>query len=143
MSWEKHIDSVCHKISAGIGSIKRIKPYVPHKTLHDVYKTLIQPHFDYCSPLWDNCGLGLQDKLQKFQNRAARVITGADYDVRSSEVRNKLGWETLARRRELNKLVLMYKVLGTTLRQTLKIFFLGKMHRRIFMIYAIAKLMSR
>ena len=27
---------------------------------------------------------------------------------------------------------------GTTLRQTLKIFFLGEMHRRIFMIYAIA-----
>ncbi len=51
LSWEKHIDSVCHKISAGIGAIKRIKSYVPHKTLHDVYKTLIQPDFDYCSPL--------------------------------------------------------------------------------------------
>ena len=63
LSWEKHIDSVCHKISTGIGAIQRIKPYVPHKTLHDVYKTLIQPYFDYCSPLWDNCGLGLQDKL--------------------------------------------------------------------------------
>ncbi len=112
MSWEKHIDSV--------GAIKRIKPYVPHKTLHDVYKTLIQPHFDYCSPLWDNCGLGLQDKLQKFQNRAARVITGANYDVRSSEVLIKLGWETLARRRGLNKLVLMYKVLGNHTAPNLK-----------------------
>ncbi len=120
LSWEKHIDSVYHKISAGIGAIKRIKPYVPCKTLHDVYKTLIQPHFDYCSPLWDNCGLGLQDKLQKFQNRAARVITGADYDVRSSEVLNKLGWETLARRQELNKLVLMYKVLGNHTAPNLK-----------------------
>ncbi len=50
--------------------------------------------------LWDNCALGLQDKLQKFQNRAARVITGAYYDVRSSEVLNKLGWETLAIRDE-------------------------------------------
>ena len=111
LNWEKHIDSVCHKISAGIGAMKRIKPYVPHKTLQDVYKTLIQPHFDYCSPLWDNCGLGLQDKLQKFQNRAAREITGADYDVRSSEVLNSLGWEKLANRRALNKLVFIYKVL--------------------------------
>ena len=111
LNWEKHIDSVCHEISAGIGAMKRIKPYVPHKTLQDVYKTLIQPHFDYCSPLWDNCGLGLQDKLQKFQNRAARVITGADYDVRSSEVLNSLGWEKLANRRALNKLVFLYKVL--------------------------------
>ncbi len=30
LSWEKHIDSVCHKISAGIGAIKRIKPYMSH-----------------------------------------------------------------------------------------------------------------
>ena len=29
LNWEKHIDSVCHKISAGIGAMKRIKPYVP------------------------------------------------------------------------------------------------------------------
>ncbi len=64
--------------------------------------------------------MGLPDKLQKFQNRAARVITGADYDVRSSEVLNKLGWETLAKRRELNKLVLMYKVLGNHTAPNLK-----------------------
>ena len=65
LNWEKHIDSVCHKISAGIGAMKRIKPYVPHKTLQDVYKTLIQPHFDYCSPLWDNCGFGQIAKISK------------------------------------------------------------------------------
>ena len=71
---------------AEMGAMKRIKPYAPRKSLQDVCKTLIQPHFDYCSPLRHNCGLGLQDKLQKFQNRAARVITGADVmyaDVRS------------------------------------------------------------
>ncbi len=48
------------------------------------------------------------------------MITGADYDVRSSEVLNKLGWETLARRRELNKLVLMHKVLGNHAAPNLK-----------------------
>ena len=111
-NWKNHIDSVRHTISAGIGAIKRIKPYVPHKTLQDVYKTLIQPHFDYRSPLWDNCGLELQDKLQRFHNRAVRVITGADYDVRSVEVLNTLGWETLANRRALNKLVFIHQILG-------------------------------
>ena len=69
LGWKNHIDSVCHRISAGIGAIKKIKSYVPLKTLQDVYKTLIQPHFDSCSPLWDKCALGLQDKLQRFQNR--------------------------------------------------------------------------
>ena len=64
--------------------------------------------------------MGLQDKLQKFQNRAARVITGADYDVRSSEVLNTLGWEKLANRRALNKLVFIYKVLANHTAPNLK-----------------------
>ena len=38
LSWKNHIDSVCQTISAGIGAIKRIKPYVPHKTLQDFTK---------------------------------------------------------------------------------------------------------
>ena len=33
--------------------------------------------------------------LQKFQNSAARVITAADYDERSSEVLTTLGWQAL------------------------------------------------
>ena len=64
--------------------------------------------------------MGLQDKLQKFQNRAARVITGADYDVRTVEVLNTLGWETLANRRALNKLVFTYKILGNLTAPNLK-----------------------
>ena len=51
--------------------MRRIKPFGPPVTLQTIYKTLVQPYIDYCSPLWDNCGKVLQDKLQKFQNRAA------------------------------------------------------------------------
>ena len=34
--------------------------------------------------LWDNCEIGLKDRLQKYQNRAAKVISGETYDIRSS-----------------------------------------------------------
>ena len=54
LSWEVHVNAICKKISAGIGVLKRTKPFV-HETLHTIYKALIQPYFDYCSPLWDNC----------------------------------------------------------------------------------------
>ena len=56
LSWEKHIEKTCGKVSAGIGAMRRIKPFVPPVTLQTIYKTLVQPYFDYCSPLWDNCG---------------------------------------------------------------------------------------
>jgi hypothetical protein len=60
---------ICSKVSAGIGAIRRIRPFVSSATLKLMYNAIVQPYFDYCSLLWDNCGIGLKDRLQKFQNR--------------------------------------------------------------------------
>ena len=77
---------ICKKASVGIGEMRRIKPFVPVDTLEKVYKSLVQPYFEYYSPLWDNCGKLLKDKLQRFQSRAARVLTGANCDIRSADI---------------------------------------------------------
>ena len=114
---------ICKKVGAGIGVMIRIKPYVPSNTLKTIYQALIQPYFDYCSPLWGICNKQLKDKLQKFQNRAVRVITGACYEARSADVLRSLAWENLDSRRYASKLTLMYKVLnnytGPNLREAL------------------------
>ena len=41
LTWDAHIDSICSKVSAGIGAMKRIKPFVPPATLQTIYKALI------------------------------------------------------------------------------------------------------
>lgn len=56
-----------------------IKPFVPAFNLISVYQSIVEPYFDYCSTVWDDISDRLTDKLQTLQNRAARVITGADY----------------------------------------------------------------
>ena len=112
LSWDSHIDMICKKASAGIGAMRRIKPFVPVDTLEKVYKSLVQPYFEYCSPLWDNCGKLLKDKLQRFQSRAARVLTGANYDMRSADIIETLSWDTLDARRIRAKSSLMYKILN-------------------------------
>ena len=35
------------------------------------------------------------EKLYKLQKRAARVITGSSYEIRSTEIFEKLGWERI------------------------------------------------
>ena len=79
--------------------------------LKKVCKSLVQPYFEYCSPLWDNCGKLLKDKLQRFQSRAASVLTGANYDIRSADIIQTLSWDTLDARRLRTKSTLMYKIL--------------------------------
>ena len=109
LCWDSHIEMICKKVAAGIAAIKRVKPFVPPEMLKVIYNALVQPYFDYCSPLWDNCGIGLKEKLQKYQNRAARILTGATYDIRTADVFETLAWETLEKRRDYLKSIFMYK----------------------------------
>ena len=91
--------------------MRRIKPFVPVDTLGKVYKSLAQPYFEYRYPFWDNCGKLLKEKQQRFQSRAARVLTGARYNIRSSDIIQTLSWDTLDARRLRAKSTL-YEILN-------------------------------
>ena len=82
LCWDKQIDNISKKLRKA--SCKA--PDVATKTLKHLYEALVQPHFDYCSMVWSNCGEYLRGKLQKLQNRAARVIIGDSYEIRSIEI---------------------------------------------------------
>lgn len=62
--------------------------------------------------MWDTCGKFLKDKLQRFQFRAARVLTGASYDIHSTDIIETLSWDTLDTRRLRAKSTLMNKILN-------------------------------
>ncbi len=47
LNWDSHIEMICKKASAAIGAMKRIKSFVPMHTLESIYKSLVQPYFDY------------------------------------------------------------------------------------------------
>ena len=111
--WDKHIEKICKKVGAGI-AVETIE------TMRLIYNALIQPYFDYCSPLWDSCCAYLKEKLQKFQNRAARIIAGASYEIPSADVLETLGWEALEVRRKRNKAILMYRILNNQGASSLK-----------------------
>ena len=85
LSWDCHINEISKKIASGISAIKRIRYFLPFEILLNVYNFLVQPHFDYCNVVWGNCSKNLSSKLQRLQNRAARVITFSNYDCSTSE----------------------------------------------------------
>ena len=68
LDWSSHIDKLTKKVASGIGAIKRIEHLVPQATLLVIYQALIQPHFDYYNIVWGNCGMTLQNEVQKLQN---------------------------------------------------------------------------
>ena len=41
----------------------RASPFVSMHTTIKIYKGLIEPHFDYCSAIWDDLNQQLSEKL--------------------------------------------------------------------------------
>ena len=112
LSWSKHVDEISEKVSSAIGALKRVRPFIPTDVAVQIYNALILPHFDYCSPVWDGMSGCLSDKLQKLQNRAARVITQSPFDTSSNLLLAMIQWEKLSLRRKKQKALIMYKTLN-------------------------------
>ena len=86
---QNDVQSETNKTFKVLFALKRIRPFISESTALQVYQALILPHFDYCSPVWDELSVTLSDKLQKLQNRAARVITRSSYDTSASILLNR------------------------------------------------------
>ena len=75
------------------------------------YKGLVRPVLEYGSSVWDPHTHGLQEELEKVQNRAARFVTG-NYVFETGSMTGILGqlkWESLKKRRKDSRLILLYK----------------------------------
>ena len=120
LGWQSHVDTICKKVSAGIGALKRIRSLVPRQTLLKMYDALVAPYFDYCSEVRGCMGKGLCDRLQRLQNRAGRIITFSDYNTRSADILQDLGWDTLEQRRSKQLAISVFKSLNNLCPESLK-----------------------
>ena len=76
-----------------------------------IFNSLVQPHFNHCCEIRDSCCKNIAAKLQKLQNRAARVITFSGYDASAVPLIEILGWQKLESQRSFHKAVMVYKSL--------------------------------
>jgi hypothetical protein len=79
---------------------------------------------DYGCEVWDVFGETQSKRLQKLQNRAARIILNISNDVDYTiALRTQLGWEPLQTERKKTKARMMYKLLNKMGPKSLTIYF--------------------
>ena len=81
LKWDNHIDNLCTKLSRSISGLKQARNHASLDILKMIYNALIQPVFDYCDVVWGNLNKRLSSRIQKLQNRVARIVTFQGYDV--------------------------------------------------------------
>ena len=112
LPWKSNTENICKKITSGISALRRLKEFVDRQTLVSVYNAIVRPYFDYCCEVWDVFGETQSKRLQKLQNRAARIIRNMSNDVHQTVVLHALGWKTLEAERKKAKAKMMYKLLN-------------------------------
>ena len=101
LRWKTHIINICIKANRTIGFLRRNLYACPQQVKEAAYKGLLCPVLEYSGSIRDSSGVGLQDELDKVQNRAARFVTGKyNYETGSmTGILEHLKWESLKKRR--------------------------------------------
>ena len=110
--WTKHIDSIIDSASKQVSYLRKLKYQLSRVTLDKLYCTYIRPLLEYCSEVWDGCNTADANRLEAVQLNAARIVTGLPIFASLEALYFETGWETLAERRKMRKLCLMYKIVN-------------------------------
>ena len=109
-TWNTHIDSIKEKAWQRLNIMRRLKLLLGRRSLEINYISFIRPLLEYGDTIWDNCTLYEKRELDKIQNEAARIVTGATTLVSLQALYDEVGWEPLQTRRTNHKLLLFFKM---------------------------------
>ena len=74
LTFKKHIDKVCKKVSSGIGIIRKLKGFIGSEILQKIYNAIIYPHIIYAIEAWGaSAKVGLT-RLDNLITKASRLI---------------------------------------------------------------------
>jgi hypothetical protein len=109
LEFTEHIEIVAKKANQIMGTIRRNFSELNKTTFNLLYKSLVRPHMEYAQEVWSPRWKKDQDKLEKVQRRATKLVMGLrqlPYEQRLRE----LNLPTLKHRRLRGDLITMYKI---------------------------------
>ena len=106
-----HIDQVVDKATAKLSLLYKTRWLFDQETALALYKSLVSPHFDYGSVVYEVSPQYQLQRLQVIQNAAARLILLEDQYCPVYELHEKLNLDTLATRRCKSMVKIIYSCL--------------------------------
>ena len=113
LNFKQHVDNVILKVDKGISVIKKLRRYLPRKSLITIYKAFLRPLIDYGDIIYDQPeNESFCEKLESIQYKAALAITGAIQGTSHEKIYKELGLESLKNRRWYKRLCCMFKIIN-------------------------------
>ena len=110
LNFQKHLNNVVSKVNETIGLLRKLQAFLPLQSSVTVYEKFIRPHLDYGDIIYDQTyDDSFHQKMESMQYKAALAITGAIRGI-SLKIYQKLGLESLRKRRWYRKLCYFFKI---------------------------------
>ena len=109
LKWDDHVDYICQKVSKRIGMLSRIRDFIDVKSSKLIFNSMILSLVDYCSVVWSNCADKHIARIQRLQNRAARVILRKGKRTHINDMLDELKWCNIKDRMLLQDACMAYR----------------------------------
>src|SRR3989441_2145082 len=100
LSYKDHIEKTTTKCRGLLGVINKAKYILPPKLLQLTFTALVRPHLEYCNLVTATASKANLNKLEVIQKIARRIICNEERDAHAAPLLQKLGLQSLEKRRE-------------------------------------------
>ena len=96
----------------GIALLNRVKDGMPTSDRVMLYHAFVEPHLDYCAPVWSAASEGVKETLRVTQRRALRAIVDYDRDRHAADLFVQFNVQTADERWRMWEAIWLYKILN-------------------------------
>ena len=114
LSMSDHVRRVCQIANFHLRNISHVRKYLTEDACNHAVRSLVLSRLDYGNSLLANINASDVKRLQKIQNRAARLVLGARRREPSAPLLKQLHWLPVKERIDYKLALLVYKCMMST-----------------------------
>lgn len=112
LNFEANVNHICRKLGCKVNVLSRLRYQLNCQQKISVYKTIIEPHFKYCSTILFLSKQSDINRLQLIQNKCMRNILRVDRASHQKDMLNALKFLSVEQIIKFNTLVFVYKIVN-------------------------------
>ena len=110
LTWNENIEHIGNKILSRLGMLCRARKVIPKEACITLFNAMVLPLFDCCCVVWDGCGQGNKNYLDRLLKRAAGIIAGRK--ATDTDIQQTLKWPSLQCRSQHQKCIQVCKCIN-------------------------------
>ena len=110
LTFQPHIGNIISKANSRVGIIKRTFNKLNEENFKILYKSLVRPILEYCTPIWFPLNKREAEEIEKVQRRATKLVSTIRNKTYEDRIQD-LNLTTLYLRRKRTDMIQTFKIL--------------------------------